>query len=247
MVLVVCFINRDKITRDKWFFFVYFYRPVYWLPIPLLLLLFPWPTRMSPCSTTSLPCTHPLQPQWQEWLSRAFRCSLEPPRSAHRQTPSSKPSLFVPLLFKVSPEPFVWCCGFSQLRQEELWFALNWESSDLSRALSGCHTGLLHQMEVQNQVRHVQAAWSPSRSCWNRWQDLACLGCRLQLVAQPVFPPKLNTAAFHRKQEAEEPDLPENQCVCYLKSSYLVFEPQFTDLMQVFATSRLSQAVGQWP
>lgn len=79
-----------------------------------------------------------------------------------------------------------------------------------------------------------------------RWQDLACLACSLQLVARPVFPPKLNTAAFHRKQGPEEPDLPENQCVCYLKSKYLVFEPQFTALMQVFAASRLSQAVGQW-
>lgn len=35
-------------------------------------------------------------------------------------------------------------------------------------------------------------------------------------------------------------------CVCYLSSKYLVFEPQFTALMQVFATSRSSQVVGQW-
>lgn len=128
--------------------------------------------------------------------------------------PFQQTFIVCPPAFQSKPRTLgVWCCGFSQFRLEKLWFTLNWENPDLSRALCGCHTGLLHQMQVQNQVRHVQAAWFPSRPCWNRWQDLACLGCRLQLVAQPVFPPKLNTAAFHRKQGTEEPDLPGSQCV----------------------------------
>lgn len=200
---------------------------------------------MSRCWTTSLPCTHRLQRRLQEWHSRAFPCSPEPPRSARKLTRSSKRSSFVPPLFKVSGKTL--CCG------AVVAVGWKWEAVICSklrkcrRPRCACRTELLHQMEVRNEVRHVQTVWFSSRSCWNRWQHLTCPGCSLRLAAQPVFPPKLNVPAFRRKQWAEEPDLSENKKVsCWVlcaRSEYLVASPAAA---VQFASSKLSQIANQW-
>lgn len=208
MVPLVCFITSrsDKFDLLLWFFPP---RPVFWLPILLLLLLFRWQTRMSRCWTTSLPCTHRLQRRLLEWHSRAFPCSPEPPRSARKLTRSSKRSSFVPLLFKVSGETL--CCGAVVAAGRKREAVICSKLRKCRRPRCACRAELLHQMEVRNEVRHVQMVWFSSRSCWNRWQHLTCPGCSLHLVAQPVFPPQTERTSV--PQGAEQPDLSENKKV----------------------------------